>query len=405
MKFSIKTIMSSVSLSTLSLVSSLIINSQAHAGAVMTFGDNQSLSLGLGIRSDFTSDTSKENSGAKNTFTVDDVRLYMNGTFNQYIKATFNTDIQNPVDSNGNTVSTVSLLDAILRFEFTDGFNLWLGRLLPPSDRANLDGPYYANSWAYPGVVSKYPSVAIGRDNGLDVWGKLFNKKLVYVVGVFNGFNSKNADNPTTANQGHDMLYAGRLTYNFLEAEDNPAYYTSSTYYGSQDVLSVGIASQYQANAIGYNNLANASTDSVGTKYKGNFFAWNVDALFEKKLATAGTLTIEGAYYDYNTEGYYSMYSNPEGVTQGTAYLGSIGYLLPMSIGWGQIQPLFRFQNFKQGITYQKVDRFDYQVNYIIKGHNARITADYYVTDTKTGSSASSIPKDSGFTLGLQFQY
>ena len=66
------------------------------------------------------------------------------------------------------------MLDAIARFEFSDEFNIWAGRFLPPSDRANLHGPYYANEWSVyiDGVQDGYASVAVGRDDGVAYWGQ-----------------------------------------------------------------------------------------------------------------------------------------------------------------------------------------------------------------------------------------
>ncbi len=59
----------------------------------------------------------------------------------------------------------MEVLDAIARFEFSDELNIWAGRFLPPSDRANLHGPYYANEWSVfiDGVQDGYASVADGR--------------------------------------------------------------------------------------------------------------------------------------------------------------------------------------------------------------------------------------------------
>jgi len=66
----------------------------------------------------------------------------------------------------------VGVLDAIARFEFSDELNIWAGRFLPPSDRANLHGPYYANEWSVyiDGVQDGYASVATGRDDGVAYW-------------------------------------------------------------------------------------------------------------------------------------------------------------------------------------------------------------------------------------------
>jgi len=60
------------------------------------------------------------------------------------------------------------VLDAIARFEFSDELNIWAGRFLPPSDRANLHGPYYANEWSStstrPGWLRQRGD---GRDDGV----------------------------------------------------------------------------------------------------------------------------------------------------------------------------------------------------------------------------------------------
>ena len=47
-------------------------------------------------------------------------------------------------------------------------------------------------------------------------------------------------------------MYAGRLTYNFLNAEKNPGYYTSNTYYGTAgDILALEVGFNHQQNGAG----------------------------------------------------------------------------------------------------------------------------------------------------------
>jgi len=314
------------------------------------------------LRTDFTSQSNGAPNGSRSAdFTLDSVRLYVNGSLTDNIKATFNTER----DANGD----VNVLDGYVQFEFVDEFNIWVGRMLPPSDRANLDGPYFLNTWLYPGVVSQYPSKFDGRDDGATVWGKLFAKKLVYSAGVFEGHNRY----PGASNQGDDPLIAGRIAYNFLDPEPNPGYYESSTYYGSVDVLTLAFAGQYEANGVG--TAAN----------RGDYTGWNMDLLFEKKLPF-GVVTLEGAYYNYNTQGVKdvspvfggaSATANVGGITQGDGYLIGAAYLIPGKVGWGQFQPFFRYQNFDNSITHISADEYDLGVNYVIKGHNARISLDY----------------------------
>jgi hypothetical protein len=360
---------------------------RAGAAATVTFGDDnsESLSIGMGIRASYddVEGGAADGKSDSNDFSLDSVRLYINGSLNSWLKATFNTE---------RTSDSVNVLDGYIRFEPIPEFNVWIGRMLPPSDRSNLDGPYYLSSWLYPGVVSQYPSIFDGRDDGATVWGKLFGKKLVYSAGLFNGHNRIAG----ASNQSDNLLYAGRIVYNFLDPEDNPAYYESSTYYGSADILTLGAAFQYQK-------------DGVGTYLqKGDYTAFNVDGLFEKKVLNGGAVTLEGAYYHYDTDGVVDVsptfngagaFSNVGGLTQGHGFLVSGAFLFPTKVLYGKFQPVVRYQDFDATITKVTTKQTDGGVNYIIDGHNARISAVYSYTQT-------SGERDSHqFVLGAQLQF
>jgi hypothetical protein len=360
--------------------------SAAHASAKIPISDDSWVSVGLGIRASAAWDEHGAPDGSSDVDTsLDSVRLYINGQLNKTIGATFNTER----DGDGD----IKVLDGYVRFEFMDEFNVWAGRLLPPSDRSNLDGPYYLSSYNFPGLVSLYPARFAGRDDGVVVWGKLLDKKLVYSAGVFRGHNKISG----ASNEGGDPLFAGRVAYNFLDAEDNPGYYTSSTYYGSANVFTVGAAVQVQKNGVG-----TALT-------KGDYTAWNVDALFEKKLPGDGVVTLEGAYYNYDTDGVFDVgggfggagsTDNVGGIVDGKAWLASAGYLFPQEIGIGKIQPVVRYQQFKADDFGYKLKQWDASLNYIIKGHNARVSLDYSHFDVSGGGG-----DNDAVTMGVQLQF
>ena len=73
------------------------------------------------------------------------------------------------------------------RFEISPKFNIWAGRFLPPSDRANLYGPYYSHHWAVysDGIQNGHPFVFQGRDNGVAYWGDFGKVKVS--AGAFDG--------------------------------------------------------------------------------------------------------------------------------------------------------------------------------------------------------------------------
>ncbi|MBG0811350.1 hypothetical protein IY145_18530 [Methylosinus sp. H3A] len=363
----------------------LIGDQAAQARVVVPFGDDQWVSVGFGLRP-FFSDVTRNHTPGTNPDRVDleSFRIFSSASFNQYLKATFNTE----VTSN----STIQVLDGYGQFEPMDEINVWGGRMLPPSDRANLDGPYYLLGWSYPGVVSRYPGKVSGRMDGGTVWGKLFEKRLTYSFGVYDGHNQIIG----ASNQSGHPLFAGRLNLNLLDPDPDPAYYTSSTYFGGADVLAIGVAAQYQQDGVG-NQLQHA-----------DFTAWNVDVLFEKKLGEFGAATFEGAYYRYYTHGVNDVATNFNkarstdlvgGIRPGEAYMLGAGYLIPYVIGWGRFQPYFRYQSFRDTLAATWERQYDMGVSYVIDGHNLRITANYAINQF---TARKDIDK---FILGVQIQF
>jgi len=370
----------------LGIAGSFALASPVWAGATIPFGDGQSITIGMGVRGSLTeANHAAPDGGNDYNANLDSIRLYMGGKLNDHIGATFNTEYS---DATGD----IKVLDAYLQFNFNEHVNIWAGQLLPPSDRSNLDGPYYLSTYNYPGLVSRYPAKYAGRDVGATLWGSFLDKHLSYAVGVFRGHNRIFG----ASNDGSNPLFAGRVAYNFWEVEDNPGYYTSSTYYGSANILTLAFAGMYEK-------------DGVGTALNpGNFSAWNVDALMEKKIGDGGAVTFEGAYYQYRTQGRFDVApgfngagptDNVGGIAAGDAYLASLGFLIPQKIGPGRLQPVVRFQEFDPKGLPGHDRQYDASLNYIIKGHNARISLDYARFTSSVG------PDSHLVTLGAQLQF
>jgi hypothetical protein len=240
--------------------------------------------------------------------------------------------------------------------------------------------------------VSNYPSLTTGRDDGVTVWGKLFAKHLVYAVGAFEGPRRP-------ANTSGHPLFAGRVAYDILDVEDDPAYYTGSTYYGNGSYLTLGIAGMVQKDSGGVPG---------GTAH--DYKSWNADLLFEKPFAGIGTITLEGAYYSYNTGKDAAAEMTGNAAPDAKAYLLTGEYMFPGKLGWGFVQPFVRYQHSKSETFGTTGSRVDVGVNYVIAGPNARITAVYSNNANLPGAAGSTpslinpIKKDK-FLLGVQLQF
>src|SRR5690606_20685785 len=131
-----------------------------------------------------------------------------------------------------NSLSIIRPLDAVVKIEPHPLVNFWVGRFLPPSDRANLSGPYFMNSWHYPVDTNLFPAQYAGRSDGLAYWGQVKNGFFKWQLGMFD------------VTGGRNPRAAARVVLNLLDPE--PGYYNSSTYYGTKDVLAIGATFQYQ---------------------------------------------------------------------------------------------------------------------------------------------------------------
>jgi hypothetical protein len=344
------------------------------------------VTVGGGVRTDLrmVKDAAPNGRAESNDFELNSARIYLTGKVTDIVSVELNTEYTGPATGGS---GPVTILDAIAKFHFKDEFNFWAGRMLPPSGRSNLDGPYYLTTWDFP-FVEDYPAIFAGRDNGAAIWGDLMDKKFRYHVGVFEG------NMGAAVNRVASPLYAARFTYQLWDPEPAPWYYTGSTYYGGKDILAIALAGQLQRNGAGV----------LGAPEE--FRGGDLDILFEKKLGTAGVLTVEAALYLYYMGQAPAPAGNPIFDT-GTAQMLLVAFLLPDKIGWGQLQPHIRFQHYDSHQSRGAEDRtrYDIGVNYVISGHNALISAVWSQTDRDSAAIVSNGDITREFVVGVQVQF
>jgi hypothetical protein len=297
------------------------------------------VTVGAGMQTSFVHTDPDGPDNYTDRFLLNSARIYLGGSVTEKIKFMFNTEYEGATNK-------IGVLDAAARLEFNPKFNIWMGRLLPPSDRANLYGPYYAHHWNTfsDGIQNGHPSVLnggspTGRDNGVVWWGDF--EKLKLSAGAFDG--------PSLTGK-NDLLVAGRAQIDFWDKEEG--YYLNGTYYGDKDLLGLGFATQIQ------------DGDSANT----------IDFLLEKKLGGGGVVTLESeASYYSNLGGYDGNYTR----SSGAYVLGS--YLFPKKVGPGQFELLGKYgeAKFFRGKTVSATPYVwkttEVNFNYVIKQFNARV--------------------------------
>ncbi|WP_397570001.1 hypothetical protein [Schlesneria sp. T3-172] len=339
-------------------------------GFKYSWNPDQWAKVGAALRASFNSQTRPSPNDLGSYFTLNNMRLLTSGQVTKYVGFELNSDINlsETVTPQALTVPTsFSLLDAILKLETSDYFNVWLGQFLPPSDRSNIDGPFFVNGWDVP-FVSNYPQIIDGRQMGGAYWGTWQGGKIKWSVGAFNGTGASLLSpytNPPDSppNPSGNIQFDARVTVNFLDPE--PGYYHQSSYYGKKDILALGFAVQTQRHALG------TAEDPR------NFTGVSLDALFETTLANDGVITVEGAVYRYDNQ------DLPTSGQQGDCGFIYVGYIIPqdLSVGpvRGRLRPFTRYQqynhDFEEASTGLYSRALDLGVEYVINGPNARVLA------------------------------
>jgi len=420
------------------LVAGTVSAPAANAAGTIKADDDKWISIGMGLKTSFNAVEGQTPQGHySNDFAVDNARIYLNGKVHKNIGFEVTTECFNcGVGSSayyGNTVtagtpngnnmptgaggvfggnSSIGLLDAIGKIELTDSVNLWVGRMLLPTDRNTLNNAFYTAS--YSGLRDAAHSAGIspnfnagsglyGRDNAATIWGKVHpgGMHLLYAFAVSQGLRG-------AANGGSSLMYTGRVQLNLLNDEPMAGYYTAGTYYGTAgDILAVGISGQHQKDGAG------SFTD------RSDVTNFSVDMMAEKLLPNnAGVLTFNGQFkrqwarYPQAAFGVVGdSMTNAGGcmcVFSGHSWSVQALYLIPAKIGVGRFQPYAQYTAIN---PIESSGRNEWQggVNYVIDGHNARVALFYTYGDLKTkginyANSAAGDKVDS-FHVALQLQY
>lgn len=339
------------------------------------------LTMGVGMRTGLSLDPDA------GTLTLNDglvdqiqIRPFIGGSLTPHVGFWVQFEIgsgsDNPDDAtSASFLPSFAILDAIAQIKVVDEFQVWVGQHIPAQDRNNMNGPFFGNTWNFAIAAGGYPFDMGARDRGFTFWGLVAGGHFKYHLSVVD------------LQPGQTMeraRYAGRVNFHFLEPEN--FYYSSGTYFGTQDILTVGAAVQGQQG-----DAAVEDDDLVGI---------SLDGMFEKNLGKAGTWTAEAGYFNFDNTG--ANYINNRGTADvgygvpptapGEGFLGVLSWLTPDKIGAGKLQPNARIQYGDYAGNTTIV--FDAGLAYIVDGFNHKYHLNYRHTEAgpnggdKVGSDA-----------------
>ncbi|HEY6877762.1 MAG TPA: hypothetical protein VI299_07065, partial [Polyangiales bacterium] len=221
------------------------------------------LKIGLGVRTGLDLNV---NGGDKAQLSLYDgvvdqmmIRPYFSAQLTKHVGVVANFQLGSP------KVLGAAVLDAIVQVKIVDEFQIWGGQHIPAMDRLNFQGPFFNNGWNFEAPnTQQLPWDNGARDRGFTFWGLVAGGFLKYHLSMTDLQPGRNIEN---------AAFSARVNFNFLDPENY--YYTSGTYYGAQDTLSIGGVIRGQKGT---------KRDDTGALTDNGYLAGVVDMLAEKRF-------------------------------------------------------------------------------------------------------------------------
>lgn len=267
-------------------------------------------------------------------------------------------------------IDRFTVLDAFLLAKFDNAFQVRAGLTKDPLVREHNEACFFPLS-VDRSLFVYTPIRRESRDFGVLLWGNLYDDRIQYKVAAMKGLDRRDAP-------GSNLRYTARVHLSLLEPENLPIYF--GTYLGKKKVLTLGAGVQFEPDAV-YGNVAAAA-------FPKDYLAWTYDVFFEYPTS-AGTITASAAYLKVDFDDAYKG-GDPDPFAVGihgekNGWYAKAGYMLPNKVGPGNVQFFGRYEQWKfaelQGITDQAIDWYAFGLNYLLNGHDLRITVEYSVND------------------------
>ena len=376
------------------LAGSMLLAGTAFAGPQMTFGPNDEGALQIDYKGQFQMTVRDTGSGDNNddntaNFNFRRNRIALMGKYGDmlsiYAQTEF-TDDQNVTTlgvADNNQGSEFQMLDAVMRFDIDNAFKVNVGKFKYNLSRENLEAcemPLTLDRSLF--VRTAFTTT---RDQGVAVWGNLFNDMFQYRADVMEGRKAVSGETAPSSS----FRYSARGHITLLDPESDYGY--KGTYMGTKKVLTFGGAYQFEPEV--------AYGDTVAKTDKKDYTAWTVDAFFEYPLAGAGTITASAAYEDVDLDDAYKGF-NPDGGTIGingqkNGWYAKGGYMLPtIPLQFFGRYEKWQFASLNEVIS-QKVDWYGVGANYYFRDQNLKLTAEIsHTAFDKEGITNGVVSKD-----------
>jgi len=220
------------------------------------------------------------------------------------------------------------------------------------------------------------------------------------------------------AAHGHKLQYQTLLIWNFMESEPHATPYQTGTYLGKRKVLNIEAGAIYQPEAMWTSNGTDTSYHQM--------LLWSVAAFMDMPVNDKGNVV--NAYLGYFNTDYGPGYirnngiMNPANGTDGSTFNGAgnaypmfgTGHVIYAQTGYklrdslmGELGTLMPYATSQIALYDRLADPvmvFNTGLNWLISGHNSKITIDYQNRPVFSPSVDKPVATSRASTVTLQYQ-
>lgn len=395
-------------------------------GAILKVSDQTFANFGLKMQIYGMIKSSAAANGGKSAtdFSIHNARIYFSGQLNpivqfganfdfsvtgRIIDIDFNNQEVKVIKSSHEGTGTTRVRDAFINFHFTNAFNVMAGLYRVPFAREGLIDEYQrifmpqagetpeGTEWDKahaPGTLTdaltdKNYTVDAYRDAGVTIWGDVLNGMVKYYIGVYDSMGDH--DVSSLVGNGKDSLGYGiriQFTPTMLGFQGEKGYLVKETYFGKNNVLSVGIGYFY------------SKISKNGDDYKEK--AYTVDINYEQKFG----VVVPKLMLAYTVHDYSGDDTDKEKV-----YTIKAGLLYDQQLWLGKIGAYVKYQKAHvelNGGGDWKPSMWSIAIPYYLADQNAKVVLqyNYYDNDDRDGvRGANDNDKNGDLTLAFQVQF
>lgn len=306
------------------VVAILVAAAPANAQAVLKVSDTVNFKFGALLQAwadwQELSDATGGHAGYQQNLFIRRARFLFAGNIAKDVSFFLDTENANLGKSPKNTTGTqlgtgFQLLDFFGSWKIADEFAIQGGLILIPlcrncneSAASQLTLDYGSFSF----LESASTGSTIGRDTGFQALGYLFNKRLEYRVGAYQGVRNTGSHNA--------FRFTGRLMYNFFDLEQGQFY--AGTYLDKKKVLAIGASYDTQGASVGVSGTTKS------------YQAYAFDGFLNLPTGGGNAITAELDYINYDGgTTFLTLYKQ-------NTFMGQAGFY----IGGPKVMPFFRYE-------------------------------------------------------------